>query len=80
MSSGTISDLLGFLDRLKAAHIHYSLADHTEDTIMVLVSVPGERWEVEFHADGRIGVETFVSKDGVHDADLLKDLFLRFTD
>jgi hypothetical protein len=45
-----------------------------------LVSVPGERWEVEFHADGRIGVETFVSKDEVHDADLLKDLFLRFTD
>jgi hypothetical protein len=80
MSSGTISDLLEFLGRLKAAHIHYSLADHTEDAIMVLVSVPGERWEVEFHADGRIGVETFLSKDGVHDADLLKDLFLRFTD
>jgi hypothetical protein len=28
---------------------------------MVLVTVPGERWEVEFFADGSIEVERFIS-------------------
>ena len=80
MSSGKISDLLEFLDKLKAANIHYVLADPTDGAIMVEISVPGERWEVEFHEGGQIDVEVFVSKGGVRDAELLKDLFHRFTD
>ena len=30
---------------------------------MVLVAVPGERWEVEFFADGEIEVEIFRSTE-----------------
>jgi hypothetical protein len=80
MKPGTIQELLGFLGRLKAAHIHYTLSDPTEGAVMVEVSVPSERWEVEFHEDGRIGVEVFASSNGVQGPELLEDLFHRFSD
>jgi len=32
---------------------------------MVLIAVPGERWEVEFFADGRIEFESFSDSSGV---------------
>ena len=57
MSEMTTESLLSFLTRLKAAHIHYALSDPTEGAIMVEIAVPGERWEVEFHGDGHMGVE-----------------------
>jgi hypothetical protein len=80
MNSGTIKDLLEFLERLKSAHIYYDLSDHTQGAIMIEVSVPGERWEIEFHQDGRIGVEKFLTSGGIRGADALGDLFSRFTD
>jgi hypothetical protein len=80
MNTAKIGDVIGFLDRLKDARIHYALADHTSNAIMVLISVPGERWEVEFHSDGEVGVEVFRSDGHVSNGDLLDDLFGRFTD
>ena len=47
---------------------------------MVEVSVPGERWEIEFHQDGQVGVEVFASSKGVQGAELLEELFSRFSD
>jgi hypothetical protein len=80
MKPATIRDLLTFLTRLKDARIHYALSDPTEDAIMVEISVPGERWEVEFHEDGRISVEVFSSSRGVQGPELLENLFQRFAD
>ncbi len=37
---------LAQLAQLKQHNIHYSLASHRNDAIMVLVTVPGGRWEV----------------------------------
>lgn len=62
-----LSKLLAFLDRLEQANIAYGLK-HVRDTIMVVISVPGERWEVEFFEDGEIEIERFVST-GVTDID-----------
>ncbi len=80
MKPATIRDLLSFLARLKGARIHYTLSDPTEGAVMVEVSVPGERWEIEFHEDGRVGVEIFASSKGVQGPELLEDLFRRFSD
>ena len=80
MIRGTIRHLVAFLEKLKSSNIHYSLSSPTDAAIMVEVAVPGERWEVEFHAEGHIGVEIFVSKVGVQDESLLEDLFTRFSD
>ncbi len=80
MTTATIDGLLNFLERLKSARIHYRLSDPTEGAIMVEISVPGERWEVEFHQDGTVRVEVFVSSKGVQGAEGLEDLFRRFAD
>ena len=78
MNSATIRSLTDFLARLRAAHIYYSLSDHTQTAIMVEIAVPGERWEVEFHEDGQIGVELFVSDGNIRGADALNSLFEQF--
>lgn len=45
---------------------------------MVLVAVPGQRWEIEFMLDGRIDIEVFYS-DGkiLHDPYELDELLRR---
>jgi hypothetical protein len=74
----TLGDLLDLLARLQAASLFYTLADPTDRAIMVQVVVPGERWEIQVHEDGRIGVEVFVSERGVEGPERLEDLFERF--
>jgi hypothetical protein len=76
----TIQELLAFLARLKGAKIFYTLSDPTSGAIMVEVAVPGERWEIEFHEDGQIGVEVFVSSKGIQGPELLEQLFQRHSD
>jgi hypothetical protein len=79
MKSESIRDLIDFLDRLKDAHIYYELADPT-GAVMVKVSVPGERWEIEFHEDGQIGIEVFKSRGLIEGPESISELFERFTD
>lgn len=80
MNDGTITNLLRFLARLKDARIYYKLSDPTEGAIMIEISVPGERWEIEFHDDGRVSAEVFVSTKGVQNGEIVEDLFRRFSD
>ena len=47
---------------------------------MVLVTVPGERWEVEFLADGSVEVERFISDGEIYGEDILGELFTKYTD
>ena len=76
----SIAGLIDFLDRLKAARIHYGLSDPTDGAIMVSITVPGERWEVEVLADGQFRVEVFRSRGGVEGAEAIDELFRRFSD
>jgi hypothetical protein len=80
MSGATITNLLSLTRKLKAAKIFYRLSDPTEGAVMVEVAVPGERWEIEFHEDGQIGVELFVTSGGVRGQEALEELFKRFSD
>ncbi len=52
MSTKVFNSLVAFLDKLEQQKIGYTLAHNREEAIMVLVAVPGERWEVEFMGDG----------------------------
>ena len=67
-----------FLGELYAERIHYSLASHRPEAVMVLVDVPGERWEVEFLDDGSVEVERFISQGEILGESALDDLFARF--
>ena len=67
--------LLDFLNRLAAAHIHYTLGHTRPESLMVDISLPGWRWEVEFMLDGSIEIERYQSVAGVEeDPQLLEEL------
>lgn len=79
-ATGAYTKLLQLLNRLEQSSIHYSLARNTPNAIMVLIAVPGERWEVEIDENGNTEVEVFVSRRGVEAEDAIGELFKRFTD
>jgi hypothetical protein len=68
--------LVDLLNRLDDAHICYTLLHTRDDSVMVDVSLPGSRWEIEFLTDGSIEVERFRSIAGVEDdPEILEELF-----
>jgi hypothetical protein len=75
----TLQTLMDFLQHLKDAKIFYKLSDPT-GAVMVEVTVPGERWEIEFHNNGQIGVEVFKSRGPIEGTEAIDELFERFTD
>jgi len=71
-----MNKLLKFLQKLEAKKIHYTLEHNRDEFIMVLVTVPGERWEVEFDEDGNVEIEVFKNSTGVYsDESMLDALF-----
>jgi hypothetical protein len=77
--------LLNFLNKLQTHNIYYKLEHVRPDTIMVLVTVPGERWEVEFLGDGDTQIEIFYSDkrgvlSGTEATKLLEQLFEKHGD
>lgn len=59
--TNSLQKLFDFLDDLALHKIGFRLERNREEAIMVCVSVPGERWEIEFFADGEVEVEIFRS-------------------
>lgn len=74
------AELLALLKRLSDARIHYRLSQFREDSIAVEVAVPGERWEIEYMADGAIEIERFRSDGRIRDQSALDELFERFSE
>jgi hypothetical protein len=72
--------LTAFLKQLEQASIHYTLASHRDEAIMVLVTVPGERWEIEFFGDGAVEVERFISTGEICGEEAFHELFTRHAD
>jgi hypothetical protein len=72
--------LLRFLDDLEERKIFYRLSRVRSETIMVEIAVPGERWEVEFFADGHVEVEVFRSSGEMQGEERLSRLFDEFGD
>ena len=68
--------LLDYLNRLDAAGIHYTLAHTRPDSIMIDVSLPGWRWEIEFMADGSVDIERYRSVAGVENDETLLDTLI----
>jgi len=76
------ASFLSFLNDLRKGKIYYRVSQHRDDAIMVEVTAPGERWEVEFLDDGTVEAEVFRS-DGnimIMDASALADILRRHAD
>ena len=75
-----LSKLTDFLDRLDGADIHYTLASVREGAVVVGVTVPEERWEIEFMADGDVEIEVFKSDGEIQDFSVIDELFQRHSE
>ena len=71
--------LIDFLNTLEDKKIHYKLAKYCDEYIMVEITMPGERWEIEFSPDD-VRIEKFKSDGTLFDESELRDLFERFSD
>jgi hypothetical protein len=83
MNGDALRSLLALLKRLDQAKIHYTLHQSREDAIMVRVTVPGQRWEIELVDYGdefQWEIERFVSGGKIEDESALDDLFSQFSD
>jgi hypothetical protein len=80
MKNEAFDRLTAFLSELERREIAYSLAHHRDEAVMVLVAVPGERWEIEFFGDGSVEIEKFISSGEIYGEDALSELFARYTD
>jgi hypothetical protein len=80
MKTTAFSQLTAFLAELEQKGISYHLGHYRDDALMVLVAMPGERWEIEFLGDGSVEVEKFVNSGDIYGANMLNDLFVRYPD
>jgi hypothetical protein len=79
MNTQVFNSLVAFLDKLEHQKISYTLAHNREEAMMVLVAIPGERWEIEFMSDGSVEIEKFISTGEISDAKSFDELFARYT-
>lgn len=71
-----IKGLNDLLNELEDRKIFYQIGKIRDESIVVYVAVPGERWEIEFMDDGSIEIEKFISDiNGLYDEKELKTLF-----
>lgn len=59
-----LEKLFRFLDDLEERNIFYKLSRVRPEALLVELAVPGERWEIEFFADGNLDVEVFRNSEG----------------
>lgn len=78
--SNPMQKLIDFLAELDKRHIFYTLGQAQYDGVMVDISVPGQRWEVEFFADGSVEVEIFSSDGKIRQEEAITELFEKFSD
>jgi hypothetical protein len=63
-----------FIRELDASRTHYAATSVREGAVMVEVTLPGERWEVEFFDDRDPEVEVFLSDGEIHGPEKLAEL------
>jgi hypothetical protein len=73
--SGQFEELLNLISLLREHNLYFELSDCREDAIEVQITVPGERWEVDFLSDGSVDVEIFKSDGHIHERAKLDSLF-----
>jgi len=71
----SFSKLLAFLERLQEAKSAFNLKYIRNDTICVVVEVPGQKWEVEFFEDGAVEIEIFKSDGEILDESAFEKLW-----
>jgi hypothetical protein len=61
----SLTQLLEFPTEVERRKISYRLEHNRGEALLVIIAVPGQRWEAEFFSDGRIELERFGPSSGV---------------
>lgn len=77
MKTVLFNKFLTFLNQLEQKKINYQIEHHRDEAVMIIVSMVGERWEIEFLDNGDIEVEKFISNGEIEGEESLKELFKR---
>ena len=72
--------LIEFLNKLERNKIFYKLSKMRRESLLIEVSVPGQKWEIEFMEDGGIEIEKFLSDGQIFDKNELEVLFNNYSD
>ncbi len=75
-----VKEILDLINKIQTARIYCSLRSSREDAISLDVTVPGQRWEIDFLEDGSTEIEIFTSDGTIYDESKLNDLFNEFSD
>ena len=65
--------LFSLLRRLENAHIHFTVGRHRDDTVLVTITLVGERVEVEGFEDGHMEVSRFPGSQDIVGGEELVD-------
>jgi hypothetical protein len=57
--------LYSLLRRLDDAHIHFTVGRHRDDTVLVTMTLVGERIEVDVFEDGHMEVSRFTGNEDI---------------
>ena len=69
--------LFELLTKLDAARIHYALARHRPDSVMITLTLVGERVEIDVFDDGHMEVSRFPGSEAVVGDATLVDQIIR---
>ncbi len=80
-----MNDFMELLKKLEDRNIYFQLNRTRDNTIMIEVAVPGQRWEIEYcfydeNSNGTFEIEKFVSDGTIYDKSELDVLFRDFSD
>jgi hypothetical protein len=57
--------LFELLTQLESAHIHFTLGRHRPDSVIVTLTLVGERVEIDVFDDGRMEVSRFLGTEDI---------------
>ena len=63
--------LFDLLSRLEAEHVHFTLARYRPDSVLVTLTLAGERVEVDVFEDGHMEVSRFRGDESVEGGEAL---------
>ncbi|OIJ20144.1 hypothetical protein BKP45_10180 [Anaerobacillus alkalidiazotrophicus] len=75
-----LKEFIAFLNKLEGNSIFYKLNKVRNEAIMVEVTVPGQRCEIEFLEDGTVDIEKFIRDKDMYGVNELETLFKEFSD
>lgn len=72
-----LSNAAALCSELRRRGICFNMDIARSDALLISITVPGERWEIEFFDDGHTELERFLSQGVAETSDIVPELLSR---